>query len=85
MPGLEKPSRLCSEMMEMMMRRISLVSHPVFGKLRRSLLGCLSVAGFGFYDAGVDMIQAQRTRKHVVGKSSLRIISPGAVLTALVV
>jgi hypothetical protein len=26
------------------------------------------VAGFGFYDAGVDMIQAQRTRKHVVGK-----------------
>ncbi|KAJ9104530.1 hypothetical protein QFC21_002026 [Naganishia friedmannii] len=27
------------------------------------------VAGFGFYDAGVDMIQAQRTRKHVVGKT----------------
>ncbi|GHJ84737.1 hypothetical protein NliqN6_1139 [Naganishia liquefaciens] len=27
------------------------------------------VAGFGFYDAGVDMFQAQRTRKHVVGKT----------------
>ncbi|KAJ9111371.1 hypothetical protein QFC19_001139 [Naganishia cerealis] len=47
------------------------------GKLRKSnlslmaraYLSALVVAGFGFYDAGVDMIQAQRKRKHVVGKT----------------